>query len=188
MVTSPSGLLSRLLVNGTFSKLVVTPFSKPASVVVKVIAGCVTVAVVVVTLLDVVVPMIVVPGPVEIMTVTIGTVPIAVVTKGLGENVVVITEEADKGEVIVAGTVLPILPILPIFVAVVAICETLTMVETPVEPDRIVTTMGTVSMIGTLVTNGTSVVMVRLKLDVIIMSGSAVIVVAAGPVTVVVVM
>lgn len=147
-----------------------------------------TVAVVVVTLLDVVVPMIVVPGPVEIMTVTIGTVPIAVVTKGLGENVVVITEEADKGEVIVAGTVLPILPILPIFVAVVAICETLTMVETPVEPDRIVTTMGTVSMIGTLVTNGTSVVMVRLKLDVIIMSGSAVIVVAAGPVTVVVVM
>lgn len=185
MVTSPSGLLSRLLVNGTFSKLVVTSFSKPASVVVKVIAGCVTVAVVVVTLLDVVVPMIVVPGPVEIMTVTIGTVPIAVVTKGLGENVVVITEEADQGEVIVAGTVLPILPI---FVAVVAICETLTMVDTPVEPDRIVTTMGTVSMIGTLVTNGTSVVMVRLKLDVIIMSGSAVIVVAAGPVTVVVVM
>ena len=67
-------------------------------------AGCVTVAVVVVTLRDVVVVETVVLGPDETMTVTIGTVPVAVVTSVLGESVVVM---GCREDVLEAGIVLP---------------------------------------------------------------------------------
>lgn len=67
-------------------------------------AGCVTVAVVVVTLRDVVVVETVVLGPDEMMTVTIGTVPVAVVTSVLGESVVVM---GCREDILEAGIVLP---------------------------------------------------------------------------------
>lgn len=74
---------------GTFGRPLVTPFSNPGGVDVIVTAGCVTVAVVVMTLRDVVELVTVVLGPDEMITVTMGTVPDAVVTSVLGESVVV---------------------------------------------------------------------------------------------------
>lgn len=88
-VTGPSGFFSSSLVNGTFGKPLVTPFSNPGGVDVIVSAGRVTSAVVVMMLRDVVVLVTVVSGPCETITVTNGTVPEAVVTSVLGESVVV---------------------------------------------------------------------------------------------------